>query len=482
MTAELNIYGPISKLSGEFPLNAIREATSYPVEGAQFAKSYRKGLWDGRKHLFRPATGAFPTGLVDIVLHVLQVAGTPVTVTDHRRPNAAKGGSYDLLGVKMEGKYDYQLDAAKKAVAARQGILRIATNGGKTEIACAITQYLKLPTIFMVTTRELLYQARDRFMKRLGATEEEVGLVGDGIWSPGSWVTIATVDTLESRFEQQACQDLLKSCQVLFVDECHHAGSETWYDVCTACPADYRYGLSGTPMDRTDGANLRLLAAIGPIIVDIPNKFLVERGISAKTYIIFSKVTAPVLPKKLAYASAYKQGVTENPNVLNLVVEWTKAFTEAGLSTLVLCEEIAHGKAIDQALWTATDGVFIPHLFIWGEEDTDARRNALKDFGDRKLPVLVASTILDEGVDVPTIDALILAGSRKSRIKTMQRLGRGLRGDKLIAVEFANFTNDHLLKHSLTRWEDYKKEDCFPLFQSQPDIELVKRLWNEKRT
>ncbi|NJL54364.1 hypothetical protein HC928_03635 [bacterium] len=93
--------------------------------------------------------------------------------------------------------------------------------------------------------------------------------------------------------------------------------------------------------------------------------------------------------------------------------------------------------------------------------------------------VLAHNTILDEGVDVPTIDALILAGSRKSRIKTMQRLGRGLRGNKLIAVEFANFTNDYLLRHSLQRLEDYKKEDCFPIHQSQPDAALVRKLWNE---
>lgn len=481
MNAEINIYGPIAKLSGEFPMAAVREATSYAVEGAQFSPTYRKGLWDGRKHLLKPASGAFPTGLVDLVTHVLDVAGVTYQVIDHRRPPAPQGRTYDLLGVKMEGKYDYQLEAAEKAVAMRQGVLRMATNSGKTECACAITQYLKLPTIFMVTTRELLYQARDRFMKRLGATEAEVGLVGDGHWEPGSWVTIATVDTVESRFETQACQDLLKNCDVLFVDECHHAGSETWYDVCTSCPANYRYGLSGTPMDRTDGANLRLLAAIGPIIVDIGNKFLVERGISAKTDIIFSRVTAPVLPKRLAYPSAYKQGVVENPHHLALVVDWVKVFMEAGLSTLVLCEEIAHGKSIDKALWTDTGGVFIPHLFIYGDEKTDVRASALKDFADRKLPVLIASTILDEGVDVPAIDALIVAGSRKSRIKTMQRLGRGLRGSKLLCVEFANFTNDHLLRHSLTRLEDYKKEDCFPIYQSQPDLALVQRLWNSDK-
>lgn len=1149
----IDVYGPTSKISGPYPKSAVRMVTSYPVEGAQFSQSYRKGVWDGRKHLFRLTSETFPTGLLSLVKEACELAGANVIVTDHRTSPQPRSGSFDLVGVRMDGKYAYQLEAAKKAVEAKRGVLRMATNAGKclhpdtpvmlfdgsvaaaknirvgnllmgpdslpravqstctgtgpmyrivpnlgdpwicndvhvltlrdsrrtgkhanevvdielpeyfklstnrrrllkqfstgvnypaipdpsidpyflgvwfgdgckdlkqgvqvttmdseivdllsntckswslnlvkyasessgradtyalvtprgetnplltemrrvcgdastlplsclrgservrllflaglldtdghlevnskwfeitqvratyaegirdlarslgfrvnvkpkvvngvtyhrlhiygdlhkiptrlprkqakkrkqpyrlntgfrveplgvgdyagftldgdgrfllgdftvthnTEVACAITRYLEMPTIFMVTTRELLHQSRARFMKRLGATEEEIGIVGDGVWNPGTWVTIATVDTLESRFEQQSCQDLLKGCEVLFVDECvdeysvistesgysyakdikvgdvvvthsgmkpvtrvtthtregvklhasdglsllcsvehpiavvrngkltyvyadsvsvddvllermspsrpladfslsaylaglfaggghwhstnkvrfsyrkdfefwetvvpslltkaypdsstcvstnargghtltvlsdaflldlaalgfsvrqnkykhlplhpnmrsyisglfdakgfvdlksnrcgiqttcyeltvalqrflrdnniaarlqvcpkkshqnpgyrvavpsvstteffslcpgflprkqlaskghgrlpsvfdsevtaiassvnarpvlvtkvdtglslntvefeveedhtfvangllthncHHAGSETWYDVCTACPANYRYGLSGTPMDRTDGANLRLLATIGPVIVDIPNKFLVENGISAKTYVIFSKITAPVLPKKLAYASAYKQGVVDNPNALNLIVEWTKVFQEVGLSTLILCEQIEHGKAIDQALWTATGDVFIPHLFIHGEEATEVRANALKDFGERKLPVLVASTILDEGVDVPTIDALILAGSRKSRIKTMQRLGRGLRGSKLIAVEFANFTNDYLLKHSLERWEDYKKEECFPLIQSGPDVALVRKIWTQ---
>lgn len=478
MTARIDIYGPISKLSGEYPQAAIREATSYAVEGAQFSKHFRKGLWDGRKHLFKVASGAFPTGLVPIVQEVLRLAEIELEIEDHRKPLEPQGRTYDLIGVKMEGKYDYQLDAAVAAVEHKQGILRIATNGGKTEIACAITQYLKQPTLFLVTTRELLYQARQRFAARLGLALEEVGIIGDDHWTPGAWVTIATVDTIESRFDRQECQDLLQGTEVLFMDECHHLGSETWYDVSTSCPANYRYGLSGTPMDRTDGASLKLLAAIGPIIVDIPNKFLVDRGISARTHVIFSKITQPVLPKRLAYASAYKQGVVDNPHALDLVIAWTKVFHECGLSTLILCEEIAHGKSIDAALWTAVDGSFIPHLFIHGEEDTDVRASALKDFGERRLPVLIASTILDEGVDVPTIDALILAGSRKSRIKTMQRLGRGLRGSKLIAVEFANFTNDHLLRHSLARYDDYKKEECFPLYQSGPDAALVKKLWN----
>jgi superfamily II DNA or RNA helicase len=266
----------------------------------------------------------------------------------------------------------------------------------------------------------------------------------------------------------------------MFMDECHRTGSDTVFEVCASCNAYYRIGLSGTPCDRTDGANLRLLGAIGDVIVDISNKLLVDIGVSAKAEIIFTKITAPVIPRKTAYSTVYKQGVVDNPNLLGSIVDWVKIFYAQGIGTLVLCEEIAQGKAIDEALWTAADGAFLPHQFIYGEDDTDLRRNALKDFGEGRLPILVGSTILDEGIDCKNIDALILAGSRKSRIKTMQRLGRGLRGNKLIVVEFSNFCHDYLLRHSLQRYNDYKQEDCFPIHQSGPNSELVKKIWNAK--
>jgi len=347
-----------------------------------------------------------------------------------------------------------------------------------TECASAVAQYLGLKTLFIVTTRELLYQAQKRFMLRLQKTEDEIGLVGDGHWSPGSFVTVATLATLESRINTRECQQLLKEAEVMFIDECHHVGSETWYTVATLCPAYYRFGLSGTPLDRTDGANLRLIAATGEQLIDIRNKFLVERGISAKAHIIFDKVTTPVMPKKTAYATAYKQGVSENPEMLQRVVDWAKIFYEQGLGVLILTEEIQHGKLVDDALWTQTDGVFIPHQYIYGEESSEVRQKALADFSSGQLPVLVASTILDEGVDVPTIDALILAGSRKSRIRTLQRTGRGLRGARLVVVEFANFCHKHLIKHSLERLEDYKNEECFPIHHSKPDADLVRRIWS----
>jgi len=348
-----------------------------------------------------------------------------------------------------------------------------------TEIACAVTKYLGLKTLFLVPSRELMYQSQKRFIKRLELSEDEVGIVGDGKWQPGSFVTVASIQTLEARMNTPEAQHLIESAEVLFLDECHGVGSDTYYTVATLCPAYYRYGLSATPLDRTDGANLMLIAATGEMLIDIPLKELVERGINPGADIIFDKVTEPVLKKNCRYPTAYKKGVSENEQLLDKVVEWAEIFANQGLNVLILCEEIQHGKTIDEALWNKPSKM-IPHQFIHGTEDTDIRQGALESFSKRRLPVLIASTILDQGVDTDAIDALILAGSRKSKIKTLQRLGRGLRGKKLIVVEFSNFCHKYLLEHSYQRLCDYKNEECFPIHSSGPDAELVRKLWNDQ--
>jgi len=475
---QINILGTNSIITGEYPFDALRKELSWAVEGAQYSKAYKRGLWDGRKHLLK-TNGAFPTGLLTTVLNYLNKVSLEYEVVDTRElPVSSEPGSYELADISFDYPYDYQLDAAKTMVEKKQGIVRIATNGGKTAIACSVTQFLGLKTLFIVQNLELLYQAQSYFSTKLGVPLDTIGLIGDNIWEPKD-ITIATLATLDSRLSNQYCLDFLETIEVLFIDECHHMGSDTWYNVSTLCNAYYRFGLSGTPLDRTDGANLRLIAATGDVLVNIDNQFLVDRGISARAHIIFDKVTQPMLERKVTYAQAYSTGVVENEVVTQKVVDWVKVCFNQDLSVLVLVEQIKHGNLIDEALWTKVGDVFIPHQFINGKEDSDTRRSALADFGSRDLPVLVASTILDEGVDVPTIDVLICAGSRKSHIRTMQRLGRGLRGKQLIVIEFVNFCNDYLLKHSQARYNAYKNEACFVLHQSAPNEHLIKKLWTK---
>jgi len=262
-----------------------------------------------------------------------------------------------------------------------------------TFIAIAYIKYLGLPTMYMVSTKELIYQARKSFKELMGLGDKEIGVIGDGVWEPGTLVTIVSPDTLVSRRKEKYCKEFLESVDVMFADECHNAGSDTWHSVMMSCPAFYRFAMSGTPVDRTDGANMRLIGTTGEIVFEITNAQLVDLFVIPKADIIFDAVTEPLLPTRLPYQTVYKEGTSQNAQQHEKVLEWVKVLTDLGLSTLVLVEEIAHGKRIDDDLWTKVDGRFIPHQFISGKETGEVRAKAIEDFSNREVPVLVSSSL-----------------------------------------------------------------------------------------
>ncbi|KAF8982548.1 hypothetical protein BGZ46_001078 [Entomortierella lignicola] len=55
------------------------------------------------------------------------------------------------------------------------------------------------------------------------------------------------------------------------------------------------------------------------------------------------------------------------------------------------------------------------------------RAQLLKDFRERKFPVIVNCGILTEGTDIPAIDSIIMARPTKSNVLFQQMLGRGMR-------------------------------------------------------
>lgn len=473
----ITVEGGVSIIDGKITrpiLDAITEVTSYFKQGYQFSNRFRSGVWDGRIRLFSRYRRSFPTGLLNDVVGALKDEGIRVQIDDKRHmpsiPPIPPPEECGLIGINFDHPYDYQVGVMAKAILAKRGILHIATNGGKTEIACLISQCLRLPTLFLVPGKDLLHQTADRFMHRLGLDNQEVGVIGDGRWQVGDWITIATVASLHANLKKQKCQDLLDQTQLLFADECHQVGADTWFQVMQNCNAYFRFGMSGTPLNRTDGADLRLVAVTGPIITKIRNKYLIERGISCKVEVWMLPVRKPLgIDPKTPYNDAYDIGIVENLWRNRAIAILNAYFARQGLQSIVLIRKIDHGKELDQRLWTVPGREFVPHQFICGREPTTVRQQALKDFKRGDLQSVISTKILNQGIDVPCIDVLFMGGGGESSIETLQKVGRGIRTggntNKLIVVDFADFTNRHLLKHSLQRLKDYKDEDCFTIKQ-----------------
>jgi superfamily II DNA or RNA helicase len=85
------------------------------------------------------------------------------------------------------------------------------------------------------------------------------------------------------------------------------------------------------------------------------------------------------------------------------------------------------------------------------------------EFEAGEIQVLLSSTVYDQGIDLPALDALVLCGGGKSTGKALQRIGRVIRtfakGNKKDALVVETFDQAHFVReHSATRYGIYTTE------------------------
>lgn len=448
------------------PANVFFEVdrrTSFQVAGYYFSKLYKKGIWDGRKHLLWKTSQLFPTGLAGYVCDALQKTKCPYEVVDCRTKPEFEPHPLNLRGIKLRG---YQTEAVNIGVKVRRGIFKLGHGAGKTEIAAGLIQVLGLPSLVVTHRKELLYQTGTRIQTR---TKLPVGYIGDGSWKPKE-VTVAMIETLAS-CDKGALKAFLDPIDVLIIDEGHLLAAKVFYNIIQKCQAYFRFVFSGTPLMRDDNRNMMIIGATGPVVYEVGHARLVEEKVLAEPKVEFLKVeTGPLkaaisyqtLDKKgkkkagQLYKKVYEEGITNNKFRNSLILKKVQEHPQD--QVLVLVRIIRHGKNL-QELFTKAG---VKSEFIWGDDEEEHRYVSLINFRVGTLKVLISSMILKEGVDIPAMDVLIVASGAKSKITTLQSLGRALRKakgkTKALIIDFLDMDHPYLLRHSERRLEIYEKE------------------------
>ncbi len=457
---------------------ALDDALSIPYANRRYMPSVRSHAWDGKKHLYTLDSSTFPKGLLKRVKRLLSEAGVEWVVKDSRENKIA---SPVVSVIKKRGYlrdpnvpdeklvfFAHQQKAAQKALKKQCGILWVATNGGKTEIAIALIKALrkrlrdgktKTTTLFVVGKRKLLTQTRARIAMRLNIPEETIGIIGQGLFIPKE-ITVATIQSLSKKGSPPAVARLKREVKLLIVDEGHHSKAATWYKFISNCQAQFRYILSGTPF--TGDNDLMVEAAVGPVITRISNDTLIKKGISARPIVTFHEITEPDIKEmpNIPWNPVYKQGIVLNTERNLKIVELTKAHVAKGLSVFVIVREIWHGDLI-ASMYTAEN---VKHVFVHADMPPSLQEKRHARFEAKKVPVMVASPIFDEGVDIQAADVLIIADGGKSLRAALQKIGRGLRKKKteanvILVEDFADLGHPKLAEHSLQRMSIYEEEE-----------------------
>jgi len=454
------------------------------VPGAKYTWKFKTGEWDGRVQLFTqfPDAVAFRTGLLESVLTRFLGHGVQISSFNHavRRPCTVNWSAHSANPVQLR---PYQKQAVNAMLNNKlppfngagqlswhRGILQVATGGGKTEIAVALYQRNPVQTMFLVHRKDLLYQAKERFAKYGIKT----GILGDGKWDIAHPIIIATMQTLMARMEDIGVIGLCAKTDQVFFDEAHlmasslDKGNQFTKVADMFSSARYRWGLTATPFMRSKYDNLLLEGVTGKVLYQISNADLIAQGHLTPPKVIMKRVPGllPVAPpkfnpRKRTAGGAYWREVEETGIKFNAV------------RTEIIADEIAKGphpvlvlsKTVDQAEFIREKylqkyGVRL--LILTGKATAAARRDAVADLKTGVLKAVIATTIFDEGVDIPELQKVILASGGKSQVKGLQRVGRGLRTsagkDEVIIVDFQDTHHTMLRKHALERLKVWKDE------------------------
>jgi len=402
----------------DFTFSAIREACSYTVYP-----------YDGEPYvvcLLRQARNLnwyFPQGLLTEVVQILHDMEYEMDYKSAlRRP--PKEIDWPWKGPKelWENQEKAVQSAMKELDNGRGVILYIPTAGGKTVSALWLAKHYGTRTLVTVHTERLVEQWKKEILKNLGA---EAGIIKAKVEDLRS-ITVATIQTLEKKIRANPNYMTDKNFGMLICDEVHHYKAKTFWRVAMNCNAYYRIGLSATPKHtegskdtRTDDTK-KFIGAIGKIIKPSSIDDLIENGHLVAPEFHFN--ISP-LPDRVGntWDAQYKYGIVENEGRNRLIAINANELKDLGYQVYIHVKHVPHGERLKRLIPEAG--------WIWGESSKKERDLEMHRFRVGHTHILI-STLLGEGIDLPEMDALIMAGGGKSEINTIQLIGRVLRARK----------------------------------------------------
>jgi superfamily II DNA or RNA helicase len=343
----------------------------------------------------------------------------------------------------------YQAAAVDKLAVVTQGTVVIPCGGGKTRCALGAIARLRTPTLILVHTLDLADQWLTELRDQL---QLEPALVGGGEQGE-ALVTVAVVQAL-ARWDPAKLDAFLQRFGLLVIDEAHHMAASSFHRVVHRCPARYRLALTATP-EREDGLTALLDLFVGPPLLVVTHEQLVAAGV-----LTIPQICTMETAFEFPYDSASDYGplldaVASDDARNRQIVAAVAAEARAGHICLVLSGRVDHCNQLATSL--RAEGVSVAAL------TSEVKRKRRKDLLDQaragELSVLIATSLADEGLDLPRLSRVFLAFPGRAHGRTVQRLGRVMRphADKRDAVlfDFVDRKVPILRRHHLERRRQY---------------------------
>ncbi|MFW6110856.1 MAG: DEAD/DEAH box helicase [Thermoproteota archaeon] len=375
--------------------------------------------------------------------------------------------------------YDFQKEAYQEWLKAKEfATVVMPTGGGKTYVALKSIVDKPVNTLICVITEQLMNQW-GRMLKELC----DVPANGLGYYFARKHeikpITIGMYHSLSSNIVKEGGKKLREYFDRVIFDEGHHVAAKTFKNVAFNLQAPIRMCLSATP-ERWDGNEKLIYFASGEKCYFIDYPTLVEKEIVAPldkfTY------TVPLTEQeKKSIQSIEKQERRDRGGSLKYYHQKARINLQAknklpainkilekheGEKIFIFTRYLRQVNMISQHLKKSG----IHHRVITGSTSDMKRRKFFQEFKEGTTKIIVTTTVLDEGVDVPEASVAIIAGGSGQSRQMIQRTGRVCRYKEGKTAYIYEVIADHELERSLHQkrteteafnWEDTIKHLSF---------------------
>lgn len=362
-----------------------------------------------------------------------------------------KAKAFDTLALPapLQQPFKHQSDALESWLkAGKQGVVILPTGSGKSFLAMLAMQQTQCSTLICVPTLDLMHQ----WYANLEAAFKNapLGLHGGGSKDLSS-ILVCTYDSAHRLIEHNG-----NRWGLLIFDEVHHLAGELYKTIAEYSLAPYRLGLTAT-LERPDGKHQRILELVGQVVFRATPEDLAGNALAPYDLVREAVELSPAEREEYNAYLEIRSAFLKKRNIrLGSLEGWSRFVRESAKSQEGRRAMLAHrelkrlSKAADAKL-RLLDEVLQAHLeertlIFTDDNDTvydiskrllipaithqtpvKERHSILEQFRNGTYPVLVASRVLNEGVDVPEASlAVVLSGTGSNR-EHVQRLGRILR-------------------------------------------------------
>ena len=447
------------------------EYFSFEVESAKYMqRKNRYRGWDGKVHLYSPATGEIYCGLVSYFTEWAkergyqyefkqhETFGHPVEENDLITPEGVVGFVKGLrLPVKVR---DYQYQAIYECLKYNRRLLLSPTASGKSLMVYSLVRYhvnLNRKILIVVPTTSLVEQMYKDF--------EEYGWMASKychkIYSGQEKDTKADciITTWQSVYKQP--RKWFERFDVVIGDEAHQFKAKSLTTIMHKLHGcKYRIGFTGT----LDGANVNQLVLEG--VFGRCSQVIKTHNLMKQGHVSNLSVKVLVLKHQEQIFEGYQDEMnylceheTRNKFIRNLACDLKG-------NTLVLFNYVEkHGLPLYEMINSHTDK---PVHLVYGGVDVDDREHIRSLVENEDDQIIVASYgTFSTGINIKRLHNLVFASPSKSRVRNLQSIGRVLRQyrGKEIATLYDiadDITRDngknYTLLHLFERLKIYKEE------------------------